>query len=48
MCQLLNISRASYYKETKKKDPLDPEIHLIKKLFVENKRSNGTRRLKKK
>jgi transposase InsO family protein len=47
MCQLLNISRASYYKKTKKKNPVDPETHLIEKLFIENKRSYGTRRLKK-
>lgn len=47
MCKALKVSRASYYKETKKKNPVDPESHLVEKLFIENKRSYGTRRLKK-
>ena len=47
MCKALKVSRASYYKETKRKNPVDPESHLVEKLFIENKRSYGTRRLKK-
>ncbi len=44
---IIQYSRASYYKKTKKKNPVDPETHLIEKLFIENKRNYGTRRLKK-
>ncbi len=37
MCKALKVSRASYYKETKRKNPVDPESHLVEKLFIENK-----------
>ena len=47
MCKILKVSRASYYKDTKNKNIVDSESHLVEKLFIENKRSYGTRRLKK-
>lgn len=46
MCKVLKVSRAGYYKEAKSREHVDPETDLVLKLFNENRKSYGTRRLK--
>lgn len=47
MCKVLKISRAGYYKESKRRQQADPESKIILKIFNENRKCYGTRRLKK-
>ncbi len=46
MCQLLKVSRANIYKYTPKAILIDPETQRVKRIFNENQRVYGTRRIK--
>ena len=46
MCKLLNVSRANIYRYHEKERKSDPETERIKRIFRDNRRAYGTRRLK--
>lgn len=45
MCEVLNISRATYYKYRNRRDDDYPEYHMMKELFLRHKKTLGYRRM---
>ena len=47
MCKMLEISTSGYYKYKTKQPEIDPEIQRVVRIFNDNQKAYGTRRIQK-